>query len=295
MRTPSRQLPKRFALLIVSAMTDPTSSPPIAARAIRTASASDGPVVLLPPDTREIGGVALAAASVVIAHAASLGERVAAPWLSDSAGAATQTHALLLVAAHFAPWLIGLVIVSVLFALRWVPRMHQRVLEPSLIAAWVTVMASAGVAWLAMRYGVWPPTWLTTSPETATQLGRFWAADQTVAVGAWLAMSCLLVPLLSELFLRHALLWWLQGRGLPAWGAVACSAAVFGLAWFAAGVQAAPEAALRHGLVAGIGGLALGTLAVRGARGRGLGLAVLAFGAWMATEAWMLLRGLTTG
>lgn len=276
-------------------MTDPTSSPPIAARAVRTASASDGPVVLLPPDAREIGGLALAAVSVVIAHAASLGERVAAPWLGSAPDGATETQALLLVAAHFAPWLLGLAIVSVLFALRWVPRMHQRVLEPSLIAAWVTVMASAGVAWLAMRYGVWSPTWLTTSPETATQLGRFWAADQRLAVGVWLAMSCLLVPLLSELFLRHALLSWLQGKGLPTWGAVACSAAVFGLAWFVAGVRAEPGTALQHGLVAGIGGLALGTLAVRGARGRGLGLAVLAFGAWMATEAWLLLRGLTTG
>jgi hypothetical protein len=275
-------------------MTDPTSHPPIAARATRAAVTADGPD-LLAPDARELAGLAVAAAAVAVAHLLGLGERLAGPMLTAATREGAQADALLLVAVHFAPVLLGLAIVSVLFALRWLPRMQQRVLEPSLVAAWVTVIAAAGTAWLVMRSGVWPLTWLTTAPETATLLGRFWAADQMLAVVAWLTMSCLLVPLLSELFLRHALLSWLQGRGLPTWGAVACSAAMFGLVWFAAGVQAAPDAALRHGLVAGLGGLALGTLAVRGSRGRGLGLAVLAFGAWMATEAWLLLRGLPAG
>jgi len=275
-------------------MTDPTSHPPIAARVTRAAATSDEPD-LLAPDARELGGVAVAAVVVGVAHLTGLAERLAAPWLGVSGSHAAQTDALLLVAARFAPWLLGLSIVSVLFALRWLPRMQQRVLEPSLVASWVTVLAATGTAWLAMRSGIWPMTWMTTTPESATLLGRFWAADQLLAVGAWLTISCLLVPLLSELFLRHAMLSWLQGRGLSTWSAVACTAVLFGGAWFLAGVRAAPDAALRHGLVAFVGGLALGALAVGGSRGRGLGLCVVAHGAWMATEAWLLLRGLPTG
>lgn len=274
-------------------MTDPMSSPPLARRAIRT-GADDGPD-LLAPDARERGGLAVAAGAVGLAHVVGLGERLAAPWTTSGGSDLAQVDALMLVAARFAPWLLGLAIVSVLFALRWLPRMQQRVLEPSLVAAWVTVIAAGGTAWLAMQSGVWPLTWLTTAPESATLLGRFWAAEQMLAVAAWLAMSCLLVPLMSELFLRHALLSWLQSRGVSAWAAVGGTAVVFGVAWFVAGVQAAPDAALRHGLVATVGGLALGTLAVRGARGRGLGLCVVAHGAWMATEAWLLLRGLPAG
>lgn len=275
-------------------MTDPTSSPPVAARVARAISAADGPD-LSAPDAREVGALAIAGAAVALAHLAGLGERIAASWITTAGSDTTQADALLLVAARFAPWLAGLAIVSLLFALRWLPRMQQRMLEPSLVAAWVTVIAAGGAGWLAMRSGVWPLTWLTTAPETATLLGRFWSADQMLAVALWLAMSCVLVPMLSELFLRHALLTWLMGRGLSAWSAIGCSAVVFGVAWFVAGVQAAPDAALRHALVASVGGVALGALAVHGSRGRGLGLCVVAHGAWMATEAWLLLRGLPAG
>jgi hypothetical protein len=271
-----------------------SAPPPTTRFAAPVGTTELGPNVLA-PDARELGGLASAAALVALAHAVSLGERLGARWLSGSVGALTQSDALLLVAARFSPWLLGLAVVTVLFALRWLPRMQQRLLEPSVVASWVTVIVAASVAWGAIASGVWPATWLTTTPSTATLLTRFWSADQLWAVGAWLAMSCLLVPLLSELFLRHALLAWLQARGFATWMAVAGTAAVFALGWFVAGVQASPDAALRHGLVALVGGLALGTLAARGARGRGLGLCVLAHGAWMATEAWLLLRGLPAG
>jgi len=275
-------------------MTDPSSASPIARRAVSTATAEYGPN-LMAPDAREIGGLAVAAATVALAYAASVGERLATPWLTTAGGEPVQADALLLVAARFAPWLLGLAVVSTLFTMRWLPRMQQRLLEPSVVASWVTALAAAGAAWLATSSGLWPATWLTTTPATATLLARFWSADHLLAVGAWLVMSCLLVPLLSELFLRHALLSWLQARGLATWMAVACTAVVFGLGWFVAGVQASPDAALRHGLVAFLGGLALGTLAVRGSRGRGLGLCVVAHGSWMATEAWLLLRTLPPG
>lgn len=287
----SGRLPKPDALLIVPAMSEPSASSPASRRPPATVAGPGGPT-LLAPDPREIGGLAVAALAVVVGYVTGLGERMVAPWLPAAPGAMTQADALLLVAARFAPWLLGLAIVSVLFGRRWLPRMQQRMLEPSLVASWLTVLVSAGLAWLAMQSGIWPLPWQTTTPETLTLLTRFTASGQMLAVVAWVALACLLVPLLSELFLRHALLSWLQTRGVSARVAVIASAVLFGAAWFVVGVQASPAAAVRHGLVACVGGLALGALAVYGARGRGLGLCVLAHGAWMATAMWLLLRTL---
>lgn len=277
-------------------MVDPAAPPPRVAPPIApgTAPAAQGPNVLA-PDAREIRVLALTAAAVAVAHAASIGARIGGQWLPPADDVFTQADALLLVARRFAPWLLGLAMLTIGMALRWLPRLQQRLREPSVVASWVTLFASVAVAWLAMRTALWPLTWMTTTPESATLLTRFWSADHMLAVGAWLAVTCLVVPLLSELFLRHALLAWLQARGVSTWVAVACTAVVFGLAWFVAGVQASPDAALRHGLVAGAGGLVLGALAVQGSRGRGLGLCVVAHAAWLSTEAWLLLRGLLPG
>lgn len=275
-------------------MTAPSSSSSLDATALdpRTEAVVRG---AMPPDARELGSLAATAAVVAIAHAADAGERLLADRLPTVWTDATTVDALLVVAVQFMPWLLGLVVLSALYALGWLPRAHERLLEPSLIASWIAVFVGAGAAWVAGSFGLWPWTWTSTSPETATQLARFVSGEQWIALGAWLALACVLVPLLSELFFRLALLEWLHARGSSPMVAIGLSAATFGVVWLAAGWSASPDAALRHALVAAVAGVALGVTAVRGSRGRGLGLCVVAYGAWLGTEHWMLLRALLTG
>ncbi len=275
-------------------MTAPLPSPPLGASTVR----SPGTLrdrTSKPPDARELRGLALTALVVAVAHLTKLGERLHAELLPAAATTdASHAGSLAVVVALFMPWLLGLGVVSVLFGARWLPRATQRLLEPSLIAAWVSVAIGAGLAWIAGRVGLWPWTWASTAPETATLLARFARGDQWVAVGAWITATCLLVPLLSELLFRLALLEWLLTRGVGAARAVATTAVAFGAMWLIAGWSASPDAAVRHALVALLAGIALGVTALRGKRGRGLGFCVLAHGAWMATEHWMLLRALLT-
>lgn len=245
------------------------------------------------PDRRETLGLAAVGGLVAMAHLASLGERLVGPLVrSPAAEPPDATQALLVAVARTLPWLLGVVGLGALFALRWMPRAHQRLVEPSLIAGWVSFVAGAGTCWLLGRAGVWPWTWTTTSPETASLLTRFVGAEQVVPVALLVLVLCLVIPLLSELVFRHALLEGLRARGHPAWRAVLLSAVAFGALWLLAGWSASPSAALRQALVATLAGLALGAVAVRSPRGRGLGLCVLAHMAWMSADTWALVRTL---
>lgn len=275
-------------------MTLPSPTPSFEAPIV--AAPSRRPTREIPaPERRELVGLGVAAGVVALGQALSIGGRLLGGTLSTDPAQLAPGDGLLVVAVRAMPWLLGLVVISALFALRRLPRAHQRLLEPSLIAGWVTVAASGASVLLLGRYGVWPWTWATTSPETASLLARFLEQQQFLAFSALVAVICLLVPLLSELFFRFALLEGLRARGQSTGLAIALSALAYGLFWFVLGWRAAPGAALQQAAVAALAGAVLGTIAVRGLRGRGLGLCVLAHIAWMAADTYMLLRTLPTG
>lgn len=277
-------------------MTAPVPLPPVDAPSppeVRRRTST----VATAPDRRELLGLAALGGVIALAHATALGERIvggalAGDGLVGTAATVPASEALLVVLARTFPWLLGVLGLGGLFAVRWMPRAHQRLVEPSLIAGWVSFVAGGALAWLLGRSGLWPWTWTTTSPETATLLARFIGADQGAAAVSLLLVLCLAVPLLSEVLFRHALLEGLRTRGHPTWRAVTLAALAFGLVWLLAGWSAAPSAALRQALVATLAGIALGTVAVRSPRGRGLGLCVIAHMGWMCADTWALLRTL---
>jgi hypothetical protein len=256
---------------------------------VRRQSAAVAP----PPERREVLALGALGATVALAHLASLGERLIGPVLTQgtpavsSAGAAT-----LVVVANTLPWLLGVIGLGALYGLRLMPRAHQRLVEPSLIAGWVSVVAGGASAWLLGRLGAWPWTWTTTAPETATLLTRFAVDTHYVAAGLQLIVLCLMIPLLSELVFRHALLEQLRASGHPTWRAIALSSLAFGLWWLVAGWSASPAAAAQQALIATVAGAALGVVAVHARRGRGLGLCVLAHMAWMSADSYALVRSL---
>lgn len=251
------------------------------------------------PDARELLWVAAAAAVVLATSLLNVGETVLARWtpvsaaMNASAADAALSDALLVVGARFLPWILGLLVLTVPFSLRWMPRAYQRLLEPSLVSAWTALFAGAGAAFLLGRYELWPWRWASTQPETATLLSRFMQDEHFAAVGLWAVLACLLVPMLYELFFRFAAIEWLRGRGLSTMMAVSVAALLFGAVPLL-GYAAAPDAALRHAAFCTLFGLVLGTLAMRGKRGRGLALAIFAHGAFVATELAMLL-GINAG
>jgi hypothetical protein len=92
-----------------------------------------------------------------------------------------------------------------------------------------------------------------------------------------------LVPLLLELFFRFAAIEWLRSRGVAVNMAVVICAVAFG-AVSLLGLAVDTGAALRHAAFSTLFGLVLGALVVRGKRGRGLGLAIIAHGAFASVE-----------
>ncbi len=248
----------------------------------------------LAPDARELVCVASIATIVAIAQLFEFGPRLLAPWLPTSNSSATAVQALVLVAARFGGWLLGAFALSIVFSLRWMPRAHQRLLEPSLIASWVTLAAAVLTALALNRIGAWPWTWASSSPDVAVTLTALARSDHYLAIGLWLVCACLIVPLLVELFFRHAMIEFLRSRGFSSVLSVAISAAAFATTFLVTWPRVA-DAALQHAGVALVLGIALGTLAVRGKRGRGLGLAIIAHGAFVATELGVLVRAFASG
>jgi hypothetical protein len=144
------------------------------------------------------------------------------------------------------------------------------------------------VALLLGRSGIFPWRWASTTPEVATLLTTLVVSDQVAAVALYVVLACVLVPLLTELFFRYGAIEWLRSRGLSAPTAVAVAAVAYG-ATFLSGLSANSDAALRHAGFGVLFGLVLGLLAVKGRRGRGLGLAIIAHGAFVAVELAVLL------
>lgn len=239
---------------------------------------------LLPaPDARELRSLAIGGALVALTAAVDVGSLVLAPWLPESVENLSTQDSVFIVVARFFPWILGLIALAVPFSLRWMPRAHQRLVEPSLIAAWVTLFAAGAVAVALGRYGLWPWRWASTTPEVASLLSNFAGQQHTAAVVLWVVFSCLLVPLLLELFFRFAALEWLKSRGLTANIAVVITAVAFGSIALL-GLTVDTGAALRHAAWSTLLGLVLGAIVVRGRRGRGLGLAIIAHGAFAAVE-----------
>ncbi|MCU0616580.1 MAG: CPBP family intramembrane metalloprotease [Gemmatimonadaceae bacterium] len=245
------------------------------------------------PEHREVLALGALGAVVALAHLASLGERLIGPVLTrDTPAVSSAGAAALVVVANSLPWLLGVIGLGAVYGLRLMPRAHQRLVEPSLIAGWVSVVVGGAGAWVLGRLGVWPWTWTTTAPETATLLTRFAVDAHVAAAGLQLVVICLMIPLLSELVFRHALLERLRAAGHPTWRAIALSSVAFGLWWLAAGWSASPAAAAQQALIATLAGAALGVVAVYARRGRGLGLCVLAHMAWMSADSYALVRSL---
>ena len=265
----------------------PLDAPP--SPTVRRQAASAAPA----PERREVLALGALGATVALAHLASVGERLIGPILSQGSPTVSSASAeVLVVVANSLPWLLGVLGLGALYGLRLMPRAHQRLVEPSLIAGWVSVVVGGAAAWLLGRVGAWPWTWTTTSPKTATLLTRFAVDAQFVPAGVQLIVICLVIPLLSELVFRHALLEGLRAAGHPVWRAIALSSAAFGLWWLLAGWSASPGAAAQQALIATVAGAALGLVAVQARRGRGLGLCVLAHMAWMSADSYALVRSL---
>ena len=271
-------------------MTAPSHTPSVTSRAVPD-DPTDEALAALPFDRREVGAVLATSVAVAAAHLADLPARV----LAAAQARAVPPDALLGMSAHLAPWLLGLLCLGAAYGAGWLPRTRQRLLEPSPIAAWTTVAIAGGSAWGLTTLGVWPVTWASTRPAVASLVTSAWTQQQWLAVTLWVAVSCLVAPLVLELVFRFALLDVLRRRTGSDALAVLVTAIAFAGVWLAAGWAASPVAATRHALIAGLASVALGTLALRGTRGRGLGLCVMAHGAWMATEAWLLLRALPAG
>ena len=277
-------------------MTAASTTPPVPSPALQRADLppSDDTAV---PDSRELQWVGASAAVVLLASVLNLGEVALARLLpvaaTMNAAAAESADAslidsLLLVGARFLPWVLGLIVLTVPFSLRWMPRAYQRMLEPSLVSAWTAIFAGAGAAFLLGQYALWPWRWASTEPETSTLLSGFMRDEQFAAVGLWAVLACLLVPMLYELFFRFAAIEWLRLRGLSTTISVTVAALLFGAVPLL-GYATSPDAAIRHAAFCTLFGLVLGALAVRGKRGRGLALAIFAHGAFAATELAMLL------
>jgi len=269
------------------------TSPPLGAPTITSSAMPTAPDVLA-PDSRELGSIAAVAVLVAAAQLADIGPRVLTMWLPESLAAVTPAQSVALVAARFGGWLLGAIALSIVFSLRWTPRAHQRLLEPSLIASWVTLATAVAVALTVNRVGAWPWTWASTAPDVAVAISALAKTEQYLAIALWLVCACLIVPLLTELIFRHAVIEFLRRQRVSSVLAVAISSVTFAVtyatAWpFVAG------AALQHAGLALVLGAVLGTLSVRGKRGRGLGLAIIAHGAFVATELGVLVRSLPTG
>ena len=141
----------------------------------------------------------------------------------------------------------------------------------------------------------WPWEWASTTPETASLLTRFMLAGDYVAVALWLVGACLLVPIVLELVFRFALLEFLEQRGQSHHGGR--GDVVVALRRHRTSCPCAPPRARHctHAAVATVLGALLGIVAVRGRRGRGLGLAIIAHGSFVAVQLAVLIRALPTG
>ncbi len=246
------------------------------------------------PDARELRSVFAVAATVVVAHVLSLGPLLLDRWLPATLAGATPQETLFVVAASFFPWLLGQLVLTFAFTRRWLPRAHERLLEPSVIASWVTLAASAGVALLLGRAELWPWAWASTAPQTGVLITQFVASEHYLALGLWFICACLIVPLITELFFRFAVVEYLLQRGLVWFKAVAISGVLFGATYLTA-VIASPIPSLQRAGIATVLGMVLGIIAIRGKRGRGLGLALIAHGTFVAFELGVLIRSLPTG
>ena len=274
-------------------MTVVNSSPPLGTRTITSSTPSTSPAALA-PDPRELWSIAAVAALVAVVQFAHLGPQLLSPWLPLSPDNASTAQSIVLVAARFCGWLLGAIALSLVFSLRFTPRAHQRLLEPSLIASWVTLAAAVAVALTLNRVGAWPWTWASTVPDVAVAISALAMHEHYLAIGLWLVCACLIVPLLTELFFRHVVIESLQRQGVSSVLAVAISSVCFAATYIATWPWVA-AASLQHAGVALVLGAVLGTLAVRGKRGRGLGLAIIAHGTFVATELGVLIRSLPTG
>jgi len=274
-------------------MTVVNTTPPLGAPTTTSSAVSTAPNVSA-PDSRELSSIAVVTALVAAAQLTDFGPWVLASWLPGSLAAVTPMQSLALVCARFGGWLLGAIALSIVFSLRWTPRLHQRLLEPSLIASWVTLAAAVAVALTLNRFGAWPWTWASTAPDIAVAISAFANNQHYLAIGLWLVCACLIVPLLTELFFRHAVIEFLRRQGVSSALAVAIASVTFAASYIATWPWVA-GAVLQHAGVTLVLGAVLGTLAVRGKRGRGLGLAIIAHGAFVATELGVLVRSLPTG
>ncbi len=279
---PTAEVAKLRRIADPVAMSATPTTPPFEAPSV-TRPTSPLAQVLPAPDARELRSLAIGAGLVMLASAIDIGALVMQPWLPASTAALSTQDAVLIVVARFFPWIVGLIALAIPFSLRWMPRAHQRLVEPSLIAAWVTLFAAVAVAVVLGRYGLWPWRWASTNPEIASLLSNLAAQQHTAAVVLWVVMSCLLVPLLLELFFRFAALEWLKSRGVSINMAVVITAIAFGTISLL-GLTVDTGAALRHAAFSTLFGLVLGAIVVRGKRGRGLGLAIIAHGAFAGVE-----------
>lgn len=271
-------------------MQNPNVEPPVRVTGAQTVVR---PVVdELTPDGRELLCIAAAGAVSVGAVATNVGPRVLAQWLPIDLATATPAESVMLVAAQFFPWMLALAVLSIPFSLRWLPRVNARLLEPSLIAAWVTVACAAGVTYVLGTSGVWPWNWGAASAEAADVVSHLFATEQFVPLGLWLVGACLLVPIVLELLFRFALLEFLRQRGLSDARAIGVSALAFGA--FSLRFWVSPDAsALQQVAVAAGLGAVLGAMVVYARRGRGLGLAILAHGTFAAVQLAVLLRSVS--
>jgi hypothetical protein len=274
-------------------MTAPSTSPPLGAPAV-TAPSGTISRAQFGPDARELRSVFAVAATVVVAHVLNLGPLLFDRWLPTSLASATPQETLFVVAASFFPWLLGQVVLTFAFSRRWLPRAHERLLEPSVIASWVTLAGAAGVALLLGRAELWPWAWASTAPQTGVLITQLVTNEQYLALGLWFICACLIVPLITELLFRFAIIEYLTQRGITWLKAVAISAVLFGATYLFT-VFAAPGASLQQAGIATVLGVVLGIIAVRGRRGRGLGLALIAHGTFVAFELGVLIRSLPTG
>lgn len=274
-------------------MTVVNTSPPLGAPTLTSSAFSAAPD-LLAPDARELWSIAAVAALVMAGQLADIGPKLLSTWLPESLAVVSPVQSLALVASRFGGWLLGALAVSVVFSLRWAPRAHQRLLEPSLIASWVTLAAAVAVALALNGIGAWPWFWASTSPDIAVVISALARDEHYLAIGLWLVCACLVVPLLLELVFRHAVIEALKRRGISAGLSVLVSSACFSLLYLT-GWPLVADASLQHAGVALLLGAILGTMAVRGNRGRGLGLAIIAHGAFVATELGVLVGSLSTG
>ena len=273
-------------------MHTPPVDPP--ARVTGAQTATRRVVTDLPPDSRELACVAFSGVVAVTAVATGAGQRALATWLPSDLATATPAEVVVLVVAQFFPWLLALAVLSVPFALRWLPRVNARLLEPSLIAAWVTVALAAGTTWLLGTSGIWSWSWGATTAGAADAVTHLYRTEQFVPLGLWLVGACLLVPIVLELLFRFALLEFLRQRGLADGVAIAVSALAFGA--FSLRFWASPGASvLQQIAVASVLGAILGAVVVYARSGRGLGLVILAHGSFVAVQLAVLLRSVSTG